>query len=314
MKKWILVIAIILSLLLVSGILFLIYSSCEKDFLVRIYYAGGIVSGIFAFCAFAVAIWTNQTQDKNGKLQRFETTFFNMLDLQQQITKDLIYNEDISDEESDPEYKPIYGRALFQYFWDSLLLRTMYNEDKSKIDFGYEDSPFCYREGLRSLICDFGAREYDCQNIPSYFDHYFRHLYTIIKFVHNTDILNKEDKYKYTSIVRATLSRYELVWIYYNCLFGAGLDKFKPLVEEYSLLKNLRPDLLALSKENKIILSQKNKLTSIKTSSFSGTDYEFNLTLDKDDKEKYYIGAFYTSEKLEEARHLVSSWESFMNN
>lgn len=53
-----------------------------------------------------------------------------------------------------------------------------------------------------------------------------------------------EKKYEYVAILRSTLSRYELVWLFYNCLSEYGKDKFKPLVEKYALLKNLRLELL----------------------------------------------------------------------
>lgn len=33
--------------------------------------------------------------------------------------------------------------------------------------------------------------------------------------------------------------------IFYNCLNNAGIKKFKPLIEEYAMLKNLRSELLA---------------------------------------------------------------------
>lgn len=287
--------------------------SKEADNLVKVYYIGGVISGFFAFGAFFVAVSANRIQNKTGNLQRFETTFFNMLNLQQQITNDLIYNEDISDDDDSNtnKYQIIQGRELFHYFWNTLHLRSLSEESGKEDNFGYEESPFIYRNGLKSLIEDFGSEEYECQKIPSYFDHYFRHLYTIIKFVHNTDFLTWEEKYKYTSIVRATLSRYELVWIYYNCLYGAGVEKFKPLVEEYSLLKNMRENLLALSKENKDVLSPKNKIISAKKQ-FSGTDYEFYLADDKH-TDKYHISAFYSKKELSKGRELINQWVLFLN-
>ena len=54
----------------------------------------------------------------------------------------------------------------------------------------------------------------------------------------NTKNETFETKYIYTSIVRSQLSDYELLWIFYNCLSLKGA-KFKPLIEKYSLLKNL---------------------------------------------------------------------------
>ena len=79
-------------------------------------------------------------------------------------------------------------------------------------------------------------------------------IYRIIKFVDETDLLpnNTEIRYKYTSIVRAQLSRYELIWIFYNCLSGNGITKFKRLVENYSLLKNIRIELLATSEDREL--------------------------------------------------------------
>ena len=45
------------------------------------------------------------------------------------------------------------------------------------------------------------------------FDHYFKHLYRIVKFIDKNKALSDKEKYDYTSIVRATLSRFELVWL-----------------------------------------------------------------------------------------------------
>jgi hypothetical protein len=86
------------------------------------------------------------------------------------------------------------------------------------------------------------------------FGHYFRNLYRMIKLVHETDFFydtNKvttseifKIKYRYTSIIRSQLSDFELGWIFYNCLTIYGEEKFKPLIEEYTLLKNVPNELL----------------------------------------------------------------------
>jgi hypothetical protein len=70
--------------------------------------------------------------------------------------------------------------------------------------------------------------------------HYFRSLYHIIKFVKGSDI---QDKRRYTSLVRAQLSKYELFFLFYNCLSSYG-EGFKPLVEEFGLLEHLDKKLL----------------------------------------------------------------------
>lgn len=90
------------------------------------------------------------------------------------------------------------------------------------------------------------------------FGHYFRNLYRIVKIVDETEFYiyeeiggksdgnrneyntkNFEVRYRYISMLRAQLSDYELLWLFYNCLSDNGSKKFKRLVEKYSLLKNM---------------------------------------------------------------------------
>lgn len=54
--------------------------------------------------------------------------------------------------------------------------------------------------------------------------HYFRHLFHLVKSVHEVDrsLLSYEDKYRYVSILRAQLSSYEQLLIYYNALSVMG--------------------------------------------------------------------------------------------
>lgn len=61
--------------------------------------------------------------------------------------------------------------------------------------------------------------------------------------------MTKSKKYEYTSIVRATLSQYELIILFYNCLSTNGNRKFKPLIEKYAIFNNLRVELLATTEE-----------------------------------------------------------------
>jgi len=49
----------------------------------------------------------------------------------------------------------------------------------------------------------------------------------------------------YTSIARAQLSRFELLYLFYNCLTPGG-EKFYPLVEEFGLLEHFDREALLL--------------------------------------------------------------------
>lgn len=65
---------------------------------------------------------------------------------------------------------------------------------------------------------------------------YFRMLYHLYKMV---DVAPVRDKFFYTRIIRAHLSGAEARLIAYNCVVGEGRQKFKMLVEKYSVLHNL---------------------------------------------------------------------------
>ena len=109
------------------------------------------------------------------------------------------------------------------------------SEEKSRLIYG----------GIRNVLKFKGLEGYMGADVPSYLDHYFRLLYRILKFVKDTPLITEfNDEYEYTSMLRAILSRYELVWLYYNGLSEYGYVKLKPLIERYAMLKNLRADLL----------------------------------------------------------------------
>ena len=110
------------------------------------------------------------------------------------------------------------------------------------------------------------------------------------------------------------MSRYELIWLYYNCLSHYGDTKFKELIEDYALLKNIRVELLTLSRELSDILQQKSITEDmLLEQKFSCTDFEYRLSDEKRNKDKYYIGAFYNKRELGNGKELVARWGKFMD-
>ena len=190
-----------------------------------------------------------EKQNSTLRLQRFENTFFQLLSQFESVTdnlsfsymEDLSYQECYADGESptfevNPQRTIVTGRELF---------RTAFEEVPH---YTYRDSILPGEKmryiGMRNLLANIGMKGYMDSFTPSYFDHYFRLMYRILKFVDNTKLIEDKDKYDYTCILRALLSRYELVWLYYNGLSDYGSEKFKPLIEKYSMLQNLREELL----------------------------------------------------------------------
>ena len=67
--------------------------------------------------------------------------------------------------------------------------------------------------------------------------HYFRHLYHILKYTHESNIVTKK---KYIDIVQAQMSDDELYLVFYNGISKFGKEKLQPFLEEYGFLENIR--------------------------------------------------------------------------
>ena len=181
-----------------------------------------------------------QEQNKTMKRQRFENTFFNMLSLQQEIIANLSY-------EYYPHLQSCPNHILEERFYKDIpkvqlhgreVFEGMYH--RAIIDYDGKR----YADGVHNILKCFGYQAYTNINTTTRFDHYFRHLYRIFKYVDSTELIEDNERYDYACIVRSQLSDYELVILFYSGL-TAGRDKFKPLIEKYSVLNNLRFELLA---------------------------------------------------------------------
>lgn len=172
-----------------------------------------------------------EKQNETLKIQRFENTFFNMMSQFQEVVNNLTVMVTTS--------SGIYeskGRDVFQaQFEKTVVYVDLKNETKNKARF----------RGMKGALEEYNLDGYLYSDTPTCFDHYFRLLYRILKFVKTTSLVTTyEEEYEYTAMLRAVLSRYELVWLFYNGL-TYGEDKLKPLIERYAMLSNLRIDMLA---------------------------------------------------------------------
>jgi hypothetical protein len=86
-----------------------------------------------------------------------------------------------------------------------------------------------------------------CEIPDADFGHYFRNLYHIVKYVEESRAV---DKKRYVSQVRAQFSQAEFALLYANGLRREGKSKFRPLIEDYSLLHEARstPQLAMLAR------------------------------------------------------------------
>ncbi len=188
-----------------------------------------------------------KTQNETLKIQRFEHTFFNLLDQHHQIVNAIDFRYYKNKEMHltrlptmkethgiDKEVVVIHGRDVFRY---------LYRNFNNELELNPSEYENIYLKHYENAQTDLG--------------HYFRNLYRMIKHVDQTNFFNNDSavsendifeiKYKYTSFIRAQISDYELLWLFYNCLSINGSEKFKPLIETYSLFKNIPRKLIVTS-------------------------------------------------------------------
>ncbi|MDC0706379.1 putative phage abortive infection protein [Priestia sp. AB] len=163
-------------------------------------------------------------QGKTMAIQRFESTFFNMVNLHNEIVKTIIDKSSSSGN--------IIGRAVFPIIFN--LFKNKYNDllRNGSLNGAHEI------ERVRQAYNEFFVnREFQL-------GHYFRNLYRIIKFIDEAT-LSDEEKRNYIGIIKAQLSSYELAILLYNGLSENG-ENFLPLMRKHNLLDNLNPKLLIL--------------------------------------------------------------------
>lgn len=159
-----------------------------------------------------------QKQHSTIKHQNFESTFFQMLRLHNEIVNAINLRD------ATMSTRPVIstGRDCFVTFYDRI--HRGYFDKKN-------DAPkLSEKEYLERSYEEFWNS--DQKNLG----HYFRYLYTIFKFI---DLSKVEDKRFYSNIVRAQLSDQELLVLFYNCLYKFGDEKFKPLAEKFAIFDNL---------------------------------------------------------------------------
>lgn len=181
---------------------------------------GPIIAIIAAYLTF-IAFWTqhkaNNIQINYIRQQRFEDTFFRLLD----IHKRNVDSMDIRGAKDATKVKAT-GNECFHWIYKRFKKETGSDKDITNIKKKYNTVQDFYKHDLH---------------------HYYRFLYHILKFIKLSEIPEIE-KFKYSSILRATLSAYELEMIFHNGLHEHGKSHFKPLIEYFSFLKNMDESLL----------------------------------------------------------------------
>ena len=187
-----------------------------------------MVAAWLTFIAFWVQFKANIQQRRDITIERFERSVFELLHMQQEITNNLEIGV-----KTGPIIVMKHGRDVF---------KSVYQEIKERYVFNDGSEVCTLKQALQ--MDDDQKLQIPTMRHLWFLDHYYRHLYRIFKYIDDVDssTVPQFKKKEFASIVRASLSAYELVMIYYN---GFSHPRFKKLIEKYAILDNLQWNLLA---------------------------------------------------------------------
>lgn len=179
--------------------------------------------------------------------QRFENTFFQMIELHHEIVDKLSYRD------TSEHYNPSSGTIVYDTTWEKrnmlsfakkslidiikIQIATNSNQDMANSD---EDDIVIIRNlNAWKNIQDAYKEFYYKEDFGSKLSHYYMNLYHIFKFIYTNPYLLPKEKKDYSSIARAQLSQDELFLVYYNAMYEYhGNPKFLFLVKEFNLMEN----------------------------------------------------------------------------
>lgn len=193
-------------------------------------YIGGIAGAFLSFISIVLLIVTLKEQSKENHKIQFESMFFELFRLQKEVSSRIVGSvKNIDDKSTD--------YAGEQYFI-ALGKRISYEKDFKEVFSNFlnqVDITKIEAEELKEKI----QIDYDkiYSGRESELGHYFRSLYHLLKFIHESTINDKE---RYMDLVQAYLTDSELYVIFYNGIGRYGFDNFRPLLDDYSFLENIK--------------------------------------------------------------------------
>lgn len=162
-----------------------------------------------------------EAQNLTMKRQRFENTFFSLLDLLSNTVNSMELSQ------QSPSYLR-KGRDCFSAFC---------REFDSSYNVMVENQPNAAPKHIcrEAFLMFHGGRQ-------SNVDHYFLTVFTIIRYVDSSDVENKS---VYINFLKAQLSGPELKLLFYYCLSGMGPSELESLLQKHGLFEHLREGILA---------------------------------------------------------------------
>lgn len=196
----------------------------------------GAFNSLFTALAFGgllLTLWyqskSMEEAKKDNDRQHFENILFRMLEVHNNIIRDIDVHNVYADNAKPRELIAV-GRDCFLFYYEEKLKKRYQVEidsqkSRTELDVALSAYKSFWDEQRHNLA------------------HYFRYLYNMFKFIKQAN-LGQQEKQKYSNIIRAQISDYELLILFYNCISPNGVERFKLLAEKFALFNNLPEELL----------------------------------------------------------------------
>lgn len=185
-----------------------------------------LISVVLIYHTYIQQVEISQKQYQQNQRMSFEQNFFNLLQVQRDITKSIMI------EQQNPQntveqikyegYKAIYKIvgdvkiSMSQLYYENDLKNWDFERIRRQIDILYSNVLIAY--GDLTL------------------GHYFRHLYHILRYIELAEVENKK---VYRDFLQAQMSNEELFLLFFDSLSNYGYPKMYNVVSD-GLLENLR--------------------------------------------------------------------------
>ena len=222
--------------------------------------SAGLLNAFFSFLAFMAVLLTIYLQSRkdghdkqNGARVLFEQEFFAMMGMLENIVAHLKFTD-----RKPVEDKKIINDIVAHYYQGMGIGLGQNDEDEDQLPDpvvveGREVFKYIYADRDHYNLLQYVSKEKDLRQsaqaqemcFDGTLDHYFRYLYRILKHIDKSELLGKLDEPEkereyYAHLLRAQLSNYELLMLFYNGLLGENPHTIKLLIEKYAMFNNLR--------------------------------------------------------------------------
>jgi len=221
-------------------------------------FLGGTLNPLIAFFTVILLIFTIYIQTKELEATREELEKSRIA--QQEQSKSLLLQNIATKQQM---FENTFFKLSEQFFQSKNDLKRGKDKSIKAIDsmliwFKHHQLPYYQansNDTQKSIQTIYDEYNKDIENITGI---YFGQIYQILKFIHESNI---SDKQRYINIFRAQFTKDELEFLFYHCLGSIGKRKFKSLIEQYEFFEHIsiNEDITPLIKEYKANAFGKNE-------------------------------------------------------